>query len=69
VRLRIRDDGVGFDAAGPSEIHSDDFGSGLSGIRDRVSLWGGEFSIESLRGQGTMLEVKLTGKNRENANG
>jgi signal transduction histidine kinase len=49
--LSIRDDGVG--GADASR------GSGLTGLRDRVEALGGRFQIESPRGSGTSIEVRI----------
>ncbi len=53
VRIVVEDDGCGFDptATGP--------GLGLAGVRDRVSLLGGDMKIESRHGDGTTLVVNL----------
>lgn len=50
VQLRIADDGRG-------GIVAD--GNGLSGMRERVSALGGTLSIESAKGQGTRLLVRV----------
>ena len=55
VHLRVRDDGVGFDAAaapgdGPADRHL-----GLLGMRERVALAGGEIAITSRLGGGTEI--------------
>ncbi|NMB75301.1 MAG: sensor histidine kinase [Myxococcales bacterium] len=52
--VRLEDDGRGFS---PGE--SEGRGLGLRGIRERVALLGGSFSIESAPGQGTRLRVRL----------
>ncbi|HVP02092.1 MAG TPA: PAS domain S-box protein [Solirubrobacteraceae bacterium] len=51
VRLCVRDDGIG----------GADFarGSGLVGLKDRVEAIGGAFSLRSLHGAGTRLDVVL----------
>ncbi|HJS96443.1 MAG TPA: GAF domain-containing sensor histidine kinase [Solirubrobacteraceae bacterium] len=49
--LSIRDDGVG--GADPSQ------GSGLTGLRDRIEALGGDFQLESPRGSGTTIEVRI----------
>jgi PAS domain S-box-containing protein len=54
VRVRVGDDGCGFDPKGVSE---DRFG--LEGIRQRARLFGGEPRIESAVGRGTTVEVIL----------
>jgi len=54
VRLRVRDDGQGFDpeAAGHA-------GFGLQGIRERVKRLGGSLRLQSAPGQGTELDVTV----------
>lgn len=54
VRVRVADDGKGFD---PNEIDSTS-GLGLRLLRDRVSMLGGTFEVESKIGQGA--EVTFT---------
>ena len=54
VRTVIEDDGVGFD---PSTVR--DGALGLVGMRERVSLLGGRFEVESARGAGTTLIIEL----------
>lgn len=52
VRLRIRDDGTGFD---PAAVPRGRFG--LEGIRHRARLLGAEARIESVPGRGTSVEI------------
>lgn len=52
VRLRIEDNGVGFDPAATPPGHY-----GLLGIRERTHLAGGELTIQSKPGEGTQLMV------------
>lgn len=56
VRLRVRDDGAGFieNPAGVSDSHF-----GLVGMRERVLLIGGNFSLRSAPGAGTEIEVSV----------
>lgn len=54
IEIRLEDDGRGFS---PGENESR--GLGLRGIRERVALLGGSFSIDSAPGQGTRLRVCL----------
>ncbi len=54
VRTVIEDDGAGFDANDVREG-----ALGLLGMRERVSLLGGRFEVESARGAGTTLIVDL----------
>ena len=72
IHLEIEDRGIGFPVKGlPSD--SSQSGSGLSGIRDRVSLWGGTLSVQSESGKGTSIEVKIplkdTPKKKRTKNG
>lgn len=52
-RVRIADDGTGFDPERTSR------GMGLINMRDRAERLGGSFSIESATGKGTTVEVTL----------
>lgn len=52
-RLRIIDDGVGFDPHLPTS------GTGLQGLRERVEAFGGSLSIESRLDEGTFLDIIL----------
>lgn len=54
LRLEIRDDGRGFEAAGPRQG-----GVGLASMEERARLAGGEFRVESGPGRGTSLTVVL----------
>lgn len=53
VKLQIRDDGMGFDAADPSRG-----GQGLAGMRERAQRIGGDLSVESTTGRGTTVIVQ-----------
>jgi signal transduction histidine kinase len=53
LRLRIHDDGCGFDPKGHSEGH------GLESLRERARKVGGELEIESEPGRGTTLEFAM----------
>jgi len=55
VRLRLADDGVGFDI-GSARTRG---GLGLSNIRERVNMLGGTLTIQSAPGQGTLLTIEL----------
>jgi nitrate/nitrite-specific signal transduction histidine kinase len=54
VKLRVEDDGKGFD---PS--HVPDGHLGLAGMRARAERVGAEFSCTSAEGQGTTVEVRI----------
>lgn len=54
VRLRIADDGVGFDPEGEKMTSY-----GLASIRERINELGGALDIYSAIGKGTQLEVRI----------
>jgi signal transduction histidine kinase len=56
LNLQIADRGVGFD---PPTRLSGHASSGLSGLRERARLLGGDLIIESAPGAGTSLSVRL----------
>jgi len=58
VRLRVRDDGVGFDASNASQLLREGH-FGLAGMRERASLVGGTLEVGSIPGHGTTVEVRL----------
>jgi len=49
----LEDDGAGFDPANAGK------GNGLSNMKERAGLLGGNFSVESGPGKGTTLRVKI----------
>lgn len=56
----IKDNGIGFEV--PPKLYFPDkllHGSGLSGMRERVKLLGGEWSIRSEKGEGTCISFRL----------
>jgi signal transduction histidine kinase len=53
IRLKLRDNGHGFD---PAKSHE---GFGLQGMRERAEDVGGQFSIESSEGNGTVISIVL----------
>jgi signal transduction histidine kinase len=56
--VRVRDDGPGFSPAAHHE------GFGLIGLRERVELVGGNFTVESTPGSGTTLEAVMPVRRR-----
>lgn len=54
VRLRVEDDGTGFE---PTEVPSDRFG--LVGMGERARLLGGSLTVESAPDAGTVIEVRV----------
>jgi len=59
IRLNVQDEGKGFDPADSKNATRVYSTSGLSGIQDRVNLWGGSFSIQSKAGAGTILSIEI----------
>ena len=53
IRLSIQDNGTGFD----SGQKTDKVGLGLDSMKERAYLIGGDFSVTSYPGQGTVIEV------------
>ena len=53
IRLEARDNGQGFD---PAKAHE---GFGIRGIRERVNEMGGELTIQSAEGNGTVISISL----------
>jgi len=53
ILLDIADDGVGFDPFQPAS------GFGLRGMQERVQLMGGQITIDSTPGQGTILQIMV----------
>jgi signal transduction histidine kinase len=54
IRLRIEDDGVGFDPAAPNPL-----GFGLVTMHERAAAIGGDLRVSSRPGGGTVVEVQL----------
>ncbi|MGE0493878.1 MAG: ATP-binding protein [Vulcanimicrobiota bacterium] len=59
TRLRIKDDGIGFDVPGDlfTLVHSQRYG--LAGLAEQTRLSNGEFSVRSSPGRGTCVEILL----------
>jgi two-component system, NarL family, sensor histidine kinase DevS len=53
IRILVRDDGDGFDAA------ADTTGRGLRGMRERIELLGGEIAVTSNPGDGTEITARV----------
>jgi signal transduction histidine kinase len=56
LRVRVRDDGQGFDAEQTLALHN---GIGLENIRNRARLTGGSSAITSRPGEGTTVTVQI----------
>jgi signal transduction histidine kinase len=54
IDVAVKDDGHGFDLA-----DSDDGGFGLTGMRERVALFGGTLELTSMPGEGTTVEAHV----------
>ena len=59
VRLEVSDDGKGFDVPSNFDELASQDSFGLAGIKERVDLVKGDFSLYSHKGQGTRLEVAI----------
>lgn len=57
--MRIEDNGCGFDPEALSAGQLRGFGFGLHGMKERVGILHGSFSIESREGAGTRIEIRL----------
>jgi len=55
----VTDDGRGFDTTQVLGTNGGRHGFGLLGISERVSLLGGQFSVDSAPGQGTRIDVRI----------
>jgi signal transduction histidine kinase len=55
IELKVHDSGVGFDAKAGSNGH----GLGLTSMRERLRLVGGQFSIDSQPNQGTTVFARV----------
>jgi len=55
VDLEVRDDGIGFDPSGVSGVAT----LGLAGMRERVELLGGSFSVVSSQHAGTSVRARI----------
>ena len=66
VLLIVEDDGVGFDTA---DVENARAGFGLLGMQERAALVGASFEIESARGRGTTILVRIAAGGRTDING
>ena len=57
IELCIKDNGEGFDPESLSSRDSSKKGLGLSSMKERVEFSGGSFSIESVKGKGTVIRA------------
>jgi signal transduction histidine kinase len=68
VRLRINDDGVGFDPTVAGRLLSQGH-FGLAGMRERVEMVGGHLAIDSAPGRGTTVDVEMANRPVEQVGG
>ena len=59
VILIVEDDGAGFDTSARAVLTGEDRGMGLLGMNERAALVGGSLDIESSRGNGTTIYVRI----------
>ena len=59
LRLEVRDDGRGFEAAAGPAAGGDSGGFGLKGMRERVAQLGGELTIDTRPGAGTVVAATV----------
>lgn len=60
VRLAVQDNGIGFDPEIPATRGLNSSGFGLINMRERARLVGGELTVHSDMGQGTIVEATLS---------
>ncbi|MEE9198795.1 MAG: PAS domain S-box protein [Dehalococcoidia bacterium] len=60
VRLTVQDNGIGFDPEVPRTPGRDAGGFGLISMRERARILGGEVTVESRPGQGTVVKAILS---------
>jgi signal transduction histidine kinase len=68
VRLRINDDGVGFDPSMAGRLLSEGH-FGLAGMRERVEMVGGRLVVDSAPGGGTTVAVEMANRPAESPGG
>ena len=59
AHLKVEDDGVGFDPVIPKRWDRESGGFGLVSMRERAQLLGGELTVESAIGRGTVVRAEL----------
>jgi PAS domain S-box-containing protein len=59
VRVRITDDGVGFDVEKATDASNRPHGFGVLGMRERIELINGNLSIRSHPGSGTKINIEV----------
>ncbi len=59
ITIEIEDDGVGFDPGTMTEPRDTGQGLGLLGMRERMMLLGGKWTVDSEPGKGTRIEITI----------
>lgn len=59
IELFIKDDGKGFDYENINTNINSDSGYGISGMKERINLLGGDFKIKSQTNEGTTCRVRV----------
>lgn len=68
ITAYMEDDGCGFDVAAVMAPNGPDNGAGLLGMRERITLLGGRFTIHSAPGAGTRLFFEIPATDLEAVN-
>ena len=58
-RIRVEDNGVGFEPPSLSDFKGKTSGYGIKSVRERLSFIGGTLTIDTLPGQGTLIIASL----------
>ena len=59
VKLKVEDDGIGFNLEEVEKHRKKEHGVGLLGMRERAFLSKGKFSVETNPGEGTRISVTI----------
>lgn len=59
VEVKVADDGQGFDPTEPFDLKTSSRGLGLLGMRERLSLMGGELQVDANPGRGVCVYIRL----------
>jgi signal transduction histidine kinase len=59
LSIEVEDDGIGFDPAEMQQPRENGQGLGLLGMRERLALLGGTCTVDSQRGQGTRVVIRV----------
>lgn len=65
LNIIVKDDGKGFDIQSAAHDEQTRSGFGLIGINERVRMLGGQYTIESVPGNGTKIIIKISRQKRK----